>query len=70
MVCGWTRGLKPHDSRLGFPSGLSWALPPLFWWALDLEGFFLCSKEWDGGVRHPGALHPCQDDQLRCDSGP
>lgn len=47
VACGCTGGLKPHDSRLRFPSGLSWAPPPLFWLALDLEGFFLCSKEWE-----------------------
>ena len=62
--CGplWTlyyqEGMKPHNSKIESPSGLSWAQPPLFWLPLDLEGFLFYPQLWEGWSITLGLLAP------------
>lgn len=64
----WTKGLKPHDSRIGSPSGLSWGATSFILAIPGLGQFPFLSPAMGAVVHHPGAVGPCQDAQFCCGS--
>ena len=56
--------MKPHDSKIESPSGLSWDTASFVLAAPGLGGFPLLPPAVGGMVHHLGAVGPCQDAQF------
>ena len=57
-------GMKPHNSKIEPPSGLSWDTARFVLAAPGLGGFPSLPPAVGGMVHHLGAAGPCQDAQL------